>query len=217
MVDIKGLSILYVDDNPADIDNFRVKANRFNLERDNEDSLRLELITCETPGEAVSFFDEQAFDVVICDYNMPEETGLKLILQYFKNARPGLCYVIYTAVGNLTDEIRRVCNNEDILLFVKSETFSTLIGQIINKRFFPEKQDTPIEMPPTEQLYYFLAEELIASLKNIQRFDPDFEIYAGTRVYKPEEMIRELQKRTLTGFDYIRSYIEGLKFFNRQP
>lgn len=217
-VETSELLILYVDDNDQDIENFQRKVNKFNISRDAY-SVRLELVCCNTTEQAITYFESGIeYNVIICDYNMPRKTGLELMVYYFKpQLHPQTCFVLYTGAGNLTSAIRESCTGNGILYFEKSESFSTLISQLIDKSFWSEGAELMEKLSPPEQLFVSIAKKLISSLKNIQRHDPDYELYIGEKILTPGQMIEELRHRTKVGFEYIDSYIKGLEFFNQKP
>ncbi|MDI3321995.1 hypothetical protein [Pinibacter soli] len=206
----KEIAFLYLDDESSALHNFQVKVNSYNTNVDNDDAFKIRLQTTDDNVEAVGILESENndVDVFICDHNMPTRKGLDLI-KYFKSGSANdLIYVLYTGAGNVNNEIRRECANNDILLFAKTEEFSTLIGQIVNKA---NKQSNN----PMENLYFKLTSDMIRSLQNIANHDPSFRIQIGSRFLKPNELINELNNRTQLGFEYLESYIEGLKFFNR--
>lgn len=208
-VELKELSILYLDDEPNDLKNFEANVNLFNLQGQS-DLFKIRLTTCLENTKALQLIEEGSseFKVFLCDHNMPQRKGLDFITKLLKPDFPDLLYVLYTGAGNLNDEIVSVCRNNDILFFEKTEEFNTLIAKIY-KRISPEQNNV------AEFFFRKVARELIADLEFVEKTDPDFVIIIGGKNYKPKEVITAISKRTKLGADYIDDYLEGLKFFNK--
>ena len=88
---VAEVDVLHVEDDPA----FAEVAKHF-LERCDE---ALAVTTVTDPATALDRLDEGTFDCVLCDYDMPELTGIEL-LEDVREAFPDIPFVLFTGKGS---------------------------------------------------------------------------------------------------------------------
>lgn len=215
------LNILYLDDSTTDLERFERRITHFNRSGDNtfRNLCNVQVTPTSKIEEAIDMLVKKGnleeFDVFVCDHNMPARQGMDfinwLILEDVK-----VYYVLYSAGVNVDLNIRKECNNKGILFADKTEQLSTLIEKLIK-----ETANEPLPVPaagrntqPMEDLYHFIANDIIEDMKKVS--DTDYEIRIGGKSYKPADIIHELSNKTEFAIDYVKSYIDGLKFFNKK-
>ena len=88
---VAEVDVLHVEDDPA----FAEVAKQF-LERCDE---ALAVTTVTDPATALDRLDEGTFDCVLCDYDMPELTGIEL-LEDVRDAFPDIPFILFTGKGS---------------------------------------------------------------------------------------------------------------------
>lgn len=88
---VAEVDVLHVEDDPA----FAEVAKQF-LERCDE---ALAVTTVTDPATALDRLDEGTFDCVLCDYVMPELTGIEL-LEDVRDAFPDIPFILFTGKGS---------------------------------------------------------------------------------------------------------------------
>ncbi|MEO9804307.1 MAG: response regulator [Reichenbachiella sp.] len=87
------IKLLYVDDEPANLNVFRIAFKR-----------RYDVTTAESADEGLKLLADKKFDVIISDHRMPGMTGVEL-LEQVGNLYPGMTRIIISEYVN--DEIIR--------------------------------------------------------------------------------------------------------------
>jgi hypothetical protein len=214
------LQILYLDDCETDIESFKYRVNAFNKSEDNmfKNAARVQVATTMSHDDVLNRLVDknnvEGFNVFVCDQNMPGRQGLGFITLLKKDVK--VFYVLYSAGVNVDKSIREECARMGILFFDKIEDLSTLLEKLIMEVLkTPVKVTAPVQKNLSmEKLYYALANDIIEDMKRVE--GTDFEIRDGNKVYKPEDIIRELTHKTEFAFEYVMDYLEGLKFFNKK-
>jgi len=173
-----SLRILYLDDKPSDLENFRSNVKK------NREYWNIDLVTKEDCNEVIEILKKENFDVFVCDHNMPVQMGFSLI-KYLQTEDPDILYVLYTGAGNLDEDLKISCQMHDVLYFFKTEEFTTLIEQIINKL-------KGVEASSEDEIYLFISETLIKDLRRIEAIDPQFRMTIDDKTYTPEKIIAAL-------------------------
>jgi DNA-binding NarL/FixJ family response regulator len=157
----------------------------------------------------------EEFDVFVCDHNMPTKQGMDFI-KWLISEDVNVFYVLYSAGVNVHKNIIEECNSKGILFYDKTEQLSTLIEKLIM-----ETANEPLSVPSTgrntlsmEDLYSFIANDIIDDMEKVS--GTDYQIRIGSKTYKPDDIIHELTNKTEFAFEYVKNYIEGLKFFNKK-
>jgi CheY-like chemotaxis protein len=205
------ISVYYLDDNPIDLNNFKKKVDNFNNrpESYHVDLQNIKLKTTNDPVEVMGLLIGSNYDVFVCDHNMPEKKGLELILKYLKSENPNTIFVLYTGIDSA--DLKNECKENDILFFVKSEQFETLLSRIVKKLDMINAKEVVLD--PQQRFYQKIAKDLIHEMQEIEKFDPDFIIQIGEREFRPSRMIKEINSQSEYGMKFLDGYIEGLKFF----
>lgn len=120
-----SIHILHVDDDPS----FGELVAAF-LERHQP---RFDVTLVHTPSEAIENVEEQAFDCVISDYDMPGKDGL-VLLEEVKDLRPSLPFVLYTGKGSEEIASEAITAGADEYLQKQSDTdhYSVLANRVLN-------------------------------------------------------------------------------------
>jgi CheY-like chemotaxis protein len=199
--------ILYLDDLKRDIANFEYNIKKYNS--NSSDTEPLTLATTQEVSEAIRLLDkDNGFDVFVCDHNMPEMKGLELITKYLKLNNNNLLFVLYTGAGNINNNIVETCKSHDIMLFDKAEEFSTLLEKIFSRLSRPNPNYLNL-------IYKKITQDIIEDMENTNNIDPEFTITIDGENYTPVQIISAVNHRTKFGINYVMSYIDGLKFFNK--
>ena len=95
--------------------------------------LNIEITTCESGRAAISLIESQSFDIIVCDYMMPDLTGEDVLNFLNMNPKnfPGL-FIFFSAHFNLLG-----FSQEDVIVIPKPE-INTLIVEI--KKFLENYQ-----------------------------------------------------------------------------
>jgi CheY-like chemotaxis protein len=205
------ISVYYLDDNPIDLANFKKKVDNFNNRPESYyiDLQKIKLVTTTDPSEVMSLLIGSNYDVFVCDHNMPENKGLELIIKYLKSENPNTIFVLYTGIDSA--DLKNECKENDILFFVKSEQFETLLSRIVKKLDMINAKEVLLD--PQQRFYQKIAKDLIHEMQEIEKLDPDFIIQIGEREFRPSRMIKEINSQSEYGMKFLDGYIEGLKFF----
>ncbi|MFW6305302.1 MAG: PAS domain S-box protein, partial [Candidatus Saliniplasma sp.] len=88
---MEEIKILFVDDEPGILDQAKIF-----LEREDE---RFDIITSNSASQALKLLDEQGFDVIVSDYQMPDIDGLEF-LEEIRNVRgDDIPFIMFTGRG----------------------------------------------------------------------------------------------------------------------
>ncbi len=85
--------ILYVDDEPANLNVFRIAFRR-----------KYDITTCESAEDGLQILEENSFDVIVADHRMPGMTGVEM-LQIVSEKYPDMTRIIISEYVN--DEVIR--------------------------------------------------------------------------------------------------------------
>ena len=85
--------ILYVDDEPANLNVFRIAFRR-----------KYDITTCESAEEALTILEENVFNIIVADHRMPGMTGVEL-LSIVNEKYPDMVRIIISEYVN--DEVIR--------------------------------------------------------------------------------------------------------------
>lgn len=120
-----SIHILHVDDDPS----FGELVAAF-LERHQP---RFDVTPVHTPSEAIENVEEQVFDCVISDYDMPGKDRL-VLLEEVKDLRPSLPFVLYTGKGSEEIASEAITAGADEYLQKQSDTdhYSVLANRVLN-------------------------------------------------------------------------------------
>ena len=87
----ESISVLHLDDDPD-----LAEVAKLYLEKEIE---VLEVTTENTPEEALARIREEEIDCIVCDYDMPEMTGLEF-LEAVRDQSPDIPFILYTGKGS---------------------------------------------------------------------------------------------------------------------
>lgn len=90
------LTILYVEDNPGDVELLKMCIERY------YGSKNVVLEIAETVEEAIEVFCSDKYDVVLTDWNLPDGEGIDVV-QFIRNKQEDL--PIFLLSGGLTDNL----------------------------------------------------------------------------------------------------------------
>ncbi len=88
---MEGINILFVDDEPGLLDQSKVF-----LEREDDD---FRVVTTTNVKDALELLENDDFDVIVSDYQMPEMTGLEFLKILRKQRREDIPFIIFTGRG----------------------------------------------------------------------------------------------------------------------
>ncbi|WP_436903503.1 PAS domain S-box protein [Halovenus halobia] len=91
MSDTADIQVLHVDDDPAVTE---ITAEVLERERD-----RLDVDTAHSASEGADTLAAESFDCIVCDYQMPGQTGLEF-LETIREEYPELPFILYTGRGS---------------------------------------------------------------------------------------------------------------------
>lgn len=83
------LKVMLVDDEPA-----LLEIGKVYLEREAD----IEVVTCESPQEALEEIDRSRFDVIVCDYQMPYLNGIEF-LEIVRRKNGRIPFILFTGKG----------------------------------------------------------------------------------------------------------------------
>lgn len=217
----QNLHILYLDDSTTDLERFERRITQFNRSGDNtiRNSCNVQVTPTSKIEEVIEMLvnkeNSEGFDVFVCDHNMPARQGMDFI-NWLIAEDVNIFYVLYSAGVNVDINIRKECAAKGILFADKTEQISTLIEKLIR-----ETANEPLLVPgrginatSTDDLYYFIATDIIDDMEKVS--DTDYQIRIGGKAYKPADIIHELRNKTEFAIEYVKNYIDGLKFFNKK-
>ncbi|MFW9982706.1 MAG: response regulator [Candidatus Thorarchaeota archaeon] len=159
--------VLLVDDDMELLDIARIL-----LQQKNPD---LEIVAANSVKEALQKLDKEKFDVVICDYLMPDSTGLDL-LEALRAANDDIGFIIWT--GNSREEVAiRALNLRADHYILKSidcrDQFSTIheIIQDVLQRKEHKTQTTPmIAQDEASEFIHKLSHDITGIAHNIMGY-----------------------------------------------
>jgi CheY-like chemotaxis protein len=201
------LRVLYLDDDLLALENFENNINLYNVSDDAFiDNCHIDLTNSSSYEETVDILSTHAaFDVFVCDHNMPQQKGLEFI-KFYKVDHPEMVYVLHTGAGNMTDNLKWECQKYEIMLSNKSESFSTLIEKIIKAK--------GMKANPIEVLYQTIIAEVLKDLMEV-RNDESMVIMVSNKNLKPADLIMEIRQKSPIGVQFLINYFNGLKFFKQ--
>jgi PAS domain S-box-containing protein len=174
------IRVLHVDDEP----NFAEMAGEF-LER--EDA-RLDVVTATSAEEGCALLDEHDVDCVVCDFDMPERTGIEF-LEDVREEYPDLPFILFTGKGS--EEVASEAISAGATDYLQKEggtdQYTILANRVLNYVDTAKaKSQRKRQLDAIEA-----AEEGISILNEDGEFAYVNEAYADLYGYEPEEMIGE--------------------------
>lgn len=214
------LSILYLDDEGKDLDNFKSKAQKFRNDPSNayKDHLGIRIDTVQDFDSALQLLQKSEYNIFVCDHNMPGKRGLDFIL-FVKKDLPDIIYVLYTGAGGVFPDVKQRCRENDILFFEKTGGFSTLVEKLLRQKSSSGKQPLKkvVAMTNLAAFYQRVSKEIIDDMKAVEEEDPDFRLIVGGKSYSPSQIIQEISDPgSEFGYTYLCNYYEGLKLLNKK-
>ncbi len=119
----KKFTLLYVDDEPGNLNAFRITFRRdYNI------------LLSESPEEGLRLFEQEEVDLVLSDQRMPGMSGVEF-LERVSQINPGPCRILVTAYSDI-DAIQSAVNRANIFKYVRKpwdiDKLSQTIEQALN-------------------------------------------------------------------------------------
>ncbi|MXR19645.1 hybrid sensor histidine kinase/response regulator [Halobacterium bonnevillei] len=176
----ESIRVLHVDDEP----NFAEMAGEF-LER--EDA-RLDVVTATSAEEGYALLDKHDVDCVVCDFDMPERTGIEF-LEDVREEYPDLPFILFTGKGS--EEVASEAISAGATDYLQKEggtdQYTILANRVLNYVDTAKaKSQRKRQLDAIEA-----AEEGISILNENGEFAYVNEAYADLYGYEPEEMLGE--------------------------
>jgi hypothetical protein len=220
-------NIIVLDDTSENLTNFEEVITRYN--KGDESMLtptqRIEFSVSyfESTDAVIEHLNNAASicHAIICDYNLAKnEKGLEFILYLKSEAfhKRDIIYSLYTLGGiyNTNDLVKR-CRDNDIIFSSKAESLNLILQQITDKLMpqIPQTLRNPTESFAIEILGNFKS-EIVDKLNRLKLDDPDFSILSGSKQYKAEDIINEINELSDFGKTYISNFFHGLMLLKRK-
>jgi DNA-binding NtrC family response regulator len=199
---MKPLNLLIVDDDR-------------NLAKTLADGLRKQLgesittVACFDAPEALSLIHQQAFDLVISDFSMPEMTGIDLFRQV-RDVYPQMILILITAYG--TDVLKDEAHQLVDAYITKPFELSTLIQ-------FIQPERNAADATRKHRILILEDDVYLRRLMSKVLKSQDFEIYQAANLKEARELLRasrfdvfisDIQVPDGQGVDLIREFRESL-------
>jgi len=113
------MKILAVDDEPALLGAFKEMLNIFGDKID----------TAENSNTAIQMLDNNPYDLIFIDYNLPDKSGLEL-LKYIRKQNPTAKVVMLTGCQFMKEDIARFAGVDD---YLQKPFEAARVIRIINK------------------------------------------------------------------------------------
>ncbi|MFW9982967.1 MAG: response regulator [Candidatus Thorarchaeota archaeon] len=159
--------VLLVDDDMELLDIARIL-----LQQKNPD---LEIVTANSVKEALRKLDKEKIDVVICDYLMPDSTGLDL-LEALKSEKDDIGFIIWTGHSREEVVIRALNMGADHYILKSTDyrnQFSTIleiIQDVQQRRDNKEKTSPMIAQEDASQFIHKLFHDITGIAHNIMGY-----------------------------------------------
>lgn len=205
----KTINFLYVDNEEADLKSLEQRLQR--LKYNGELGFEYRIETCECYSKAEELLASNEIDVLLADFNMPEnKTGLGF-LDYINSEHPEIIKVLYT--GNFTDTVILACKQKGYIYHFKNDELAILLKKIqvrLVDGAYNDGNNNSSANSPNDSIYLQFSEIVISDIeKSIEEY-PDLTLYVGTEKITPKQLISDIRKRNNRGNSYIQNYITGL-------
>jgi CheY-like chemotaxis protein len=200
LIVLKTINFLYVDNEEADLKAFEQRLQR--LKFNGEFSFEYNVETCDCYSKAVKLLDSTRIDVLLADFNMPENKNGLGFLDYINSDHPEIIKVLYT--GNFSDPVVLSCHQRGYIYHFKNDELGILLTKIQSK-LVNETTNSP-----KDPIYLQFSEIVISDIERSIYEYPDLTLYVGSESITPKQLISDIRKRNNRGNSYIQNYITGL-------
>ncbi|MFX1483021.1 MAG: response regulator [Promethearchaeota archaeon] len=161
------IRVMLVDDDIELLDIARILLN--------QKSLDLEVVTASSVKDALQKLDDETIDVVICDYLMPDATGLDL-LEAIKSTKDQTGFIIWTGHSSEEVAIKALNLGADYYLLKSSDyrdqltTIGGIIQHVVDERKTSPEASQMISTENASKFIHKLSHDVTGIAHNIMGY-----------------------------------------------